>query len=1227
MFDQKTSSSRFAKKAPQTLERIARLLFIFVFTFSLLGAQPLIKVAAQSAPTISVTGTLADFSTLPGTSSDLQEYSVAGSDLTGEVAITAPDGFELSADGLTFSSTLSLSPLDGVLTETTLYVRLNSETEGTFGGEISHTSEGAVTQNLAVTGSVAYKYTLAAGTDGNGTVGLDPNQGSYASGTIVTLSPTANSGYVFNGWSGENASEIIDTDGSYTITMNGNKSIQANFIENASDLEELDVAESGDTGAAACSSVALTATEDTYLSANNATYNMGASTELHVDNTTGTARRGVLIKWDVSSIPSNATISSANIQLNVTDASGLVFNLYNMRRSWVEGTSDRAASSSSANWNTYNGSTSWGAVGAASTSADRYDTNLWGAGTSSFNGTGSKTVALNSDGIAVVQGWVNGSTTNYGLTMQNYVSATSNAMYFSSSEATTAANRPIMNVTYCVTPTTPTIYTTGTLSAFTTAPGTASTAQTYTVSGESLTGDISIVAPTGFELSSDGTTYSGSLSLTPTSGTVSSTTIYVRLKATTEGTYSGNIAHTSASATEIDLAVSGTVSNCSTVSLSASEDTYLSANDVTYNNGGNTEIHVDNTTGTSRRGALLKWDLSSIPSSAIVSAASLQLNITDASSLVFNLFNMRRSWVEGTSTQAASSSSANWNTNNGSSSWGTVGAANTSSDRYDTNLWGAGTSTFASTGSTNVALNASGVAVIQGWVDGSLDNYGLTMQNYSGSTNNAVNFSSSENTTTANQPKLNISYCVSSNPTINTSGTLSEFIATPGTPSTAQTYTVSGTKLTSDISITAPGGFELSKNGSSYYDSLSLSPTSGTVASTTLYVRLKATTIGTYSGNIVHTSTDATEKDLAVSGTVSNCSSVSLTAVADTYLSAANTDYNNGGNTQIHVDGDTDTNRRTSLLKWDLSSIPSASSISAASLQLYVEDTSSLVFNLYNMRRSWVEGTSSRTSSSTSSNWNTYDGSNSWGTVGAASTSDDRFDTNLWAADTSTFASTGSKTVTLDSDGLAVIQGWVSGSLNNYGLIIQNYSGTTNNAVYFTSREGTTAANQPKLNVTYCAASSPTIVTSGTLSTFNTIPGTPSAAQSFAVSGIDLTDAITVTAPTNFEVSLSSGSSFGSSVTTTAPTSGTVASTTVYVRYNPTSAGTSSGDISASSSGASSKTVAVNGNSIPTITTSGTLSSFSTTTGVASAYQTYCTTQRLAAIRAISPTPAQGLQQ
>ena len=92
---------------------------------------------------------------------------------------------------------------------------------------------------------------------------------------------------------------------------------------------------------------------------------------------------------------------------------------------------------------------------------------------------------------------------------------------------------------------------------------------------------------------------------------------------------------------------------------------------------------------------------------------------------------------------------------------GDRGAASTTSDRYDTNLWGAGHEQLFLHGQQNRAqLNTDGVAVVQGWISGTLDNYGLTMQNYSGTTSNAVYFSSSENTTVANRPKLNVTYCL-----------------------------------------------------------------------------------------------------------------------------------------------------------------------------------------------------------------------------------------------------------------------------------------------------------------------------------------------------------------------------------------------------------------------------------------------------------------------------------
>jgi hypothetical protein len=58
-----------------------------------------------------------------------------------------------------------------------------------------------------------------------------------------------------------------------------------------------------------------------------------------------------------------------------------------------------------------------------------------------------------------------------------------------------------------------------------------SSIQTFTVSGSTLSGDISVTPPTNFEISTNGTDfYSSAIGITPTSGSVSATTVYVRLK-------------------------------------------------------------------------------------------------------------------------------------------------------------------------------------------------------------------------------------------------------------------------------------------------------------------------------------------------------------------------------------------------------------------------------------------------------------------------------------------------------------------------------------------------------------------------------------------------------------------------------------------------------------------------------------------------------------------------
>lgn len=90
-----------------------------------------------------------------------------------------------------------------------------------------------------------------------------------------------------------------------------------------------------------------------------------------------------------------------------------------------------------------------------------------------------------------------------------------------------------------------------------------------------------------------------------------------------------------------------------------------------------------------------------------------------------------------------------------------------------------------------------------------------------------------------------------------------------GTASVAQTYTMSGSNLTANIDITAPANFEISTNGTTYFTSLSLTQTAGSVSNTTIYARVKASApSGIYTAAIDHATTGGATKTISVTATV-----------------------------------------------------------------------------------------------------------------------------------------------------------------------------------------------------------------------------------------------------------------------------------------------------------------------------------------------------------------------
>ena len=235
------------------------------------------------------------------------------------------------------------------------------------------------------------------------------------------------------------------------------------------------------------------------------------------------------------------------------------------------------------------------------------------------------------------------------------------------------------------------------------------------------------------------------------------------------------------------------------------------------------------------------------------------------------------------------------------------------------------------------------------------------------------------------------------------------------------------------------------------------------------------------------------------------------------------------------------------------------------------------------------------------------------------------------------------------------IQKWTSttGAAGSFTLLYTLGSGATNigargldvdfsgtNAVIYATTAETTSDRLIKITDTGAGATATTLATAASNTIFrgvsftpvaagNTAPtitvmptsltdfgsvtvGANSAAQTYTVSGSNLTAGITVTAPsTDFQVSLD-GMSFSDFVTVT-QSSGT-ASATISVRFTPQSAGMKMGNVTNASTGATTQNVAVSGTGVA-VNTAPTFTSAASTTFTQNTAGTFTVTS------SGSPTP------
>jgi hypothetical protein len=111
-----------------------------------------------------------------------------------------------------------------------------------------------------------------------------------------------------------------------------------------------------------------------------------------------------------------------------------------------------------------------------------------------------------------------------------------------------------------VDPLAPTLSTSGSLTAFNTIFGTPSTSQSFTVSGANLGGNVTVTAPTGFEVSSDNSAFASAASLAPVGGVLNAVPVYARIAGSAAaGPVSGNITIAASGATTLNVPASGTV--------------------------------------------------------------------------------------------------------------------------------------------------------------------------------------------------------------------------------------------------------------------------------------------------------------------------------------------------------------------------------------------------------------------------------------------------------------------------------------------------------------------------------------------------------------------------------------------------------------------------------------------------------------------------------------------
>lgn len=444
-------------------------------------------------------------------------------------------------------------------------------------------------------------------------------------------------------------------------------------------------------------------------------------------------------------------------------------------------------------------------------------------------------------------------------------------------------------------------------------------------------------------------------------------------------------------------------------------------------------------------------------------------------------------------------------------------------------------------------------------------------------------------------------------PSIATDAALSAFSQINGTPSPAQSFSISGNGLTNNILVAAPAAYELSVDGgATWHTTLTLTQSNGTVALTAIQVRLNATAVGAYAGNIKATSTGVSDLTIPVSGNTA----AGPTLVANSALVAFTQTVGTPSAVQTYTIAGTLLNSAVTITppdNYQVSADAGATWFSKASPLVLPQtggtlNTTTIIVRL----NAAAAGTYTGNIVHTSTGSNTINIAVTGTTVpppslGATGTLMPFTQISGKASAVQTYTVnganlTGNITITppagyeVSSNGanwfnaaaplvLTPANGSVNAtiSVRLNAATAGNYNG---NIVHAT--QGAAAVNVAVAGTT---ANAPVVTVNSGLHDFSQTMGTPSATQVISLSGQYLIGNITITIPAGYEIS-PDGITWADSTKRLSfiPSAGAVPARNIQVRLNATATGVHTGTITIATSGAPDITIPVSGITQPGFT-------------------------------------------